>query len=278
MTTKDKQQTGQSEMENQTSGQASRDNKASGQSAGQGRQQSSEMSQNRGSGQQGGTSAQQGGISSQQGFGQNYQPANQGNAWQRSSGSAVAPRRGSSNVSPFRDYGSGPFSTMRRISDEMDRLFESFGFGPSFFPSEFGTQSGYGEAQGTQALWAPHVDVVERDGKVLISADLPGVKKEDVKVEINQDSVTIQGQRHQENTSSDRGYFQSERSYGSFYRTIPLPEGANTDNASATFRDGVLQIEVQAPTQQSRGRTLEIKGDNSGSAGGSSGGGGQQQR
>jgi HSP20 family protein len=168
---------------------------------------------------------------------------------------------------------------MRRISDEMDRLFESFGLGRSFFPSEFsGAQSAYGDQQAASALWAPHVDVVEREGKLLISADLPGVKKEDVKVEINQDSVTIQGQRHQERTSSDRGYFQSERSYGSFYRLIPLPEGANTENATATFRDGVLQIEVQAPSQQSRGRTLEIKGDATSGGTGSTSSGGQQQR
>jgi len=119
------------------------------------------------------------------------------------------------------------------------------------------------------------VDVVERDGKLLISADLPGVKKEDVKVEINQDSVTLQGQRHQEKTSGERGYYQSERSYGSFYRTILLPEGVNTEKASATFRDGVLQIELPAPSQQSRGRTLEIKGDTTGSTGD---GGHQQQR
>ena len=118
--------------------------------------------------------------------------------------------------------------------------------------------------------------LVERDGKLLISADLPGVKKEDVKVEINQDLVTIQGQRHEERTSSDRGYYQSERSYGSFYRSIPLPEGANTESASATFRDGVLQIEVQAPSQQARGRTLEIK--DAGTTGGSKNGGQQQQR
>jgi HSP20 family protein len=168
---------------------------------------------------------------------------------------------------------------MRRISDEMDRLFDSFGFGRSFFPSEFGqgAQARYADL-GATALWAPHVDVVERDGKLLISADLPGVKKEDVKVEINPDSVTLQGQRHQEKSSSDRGYYQSERSYGSFYRTIPLPEGVNTENASATFRDGVLQIEVPAPSQQSRGRTLEIKGDTTGTAGSTDDGGHQQQR
>jgi HSP20 family protein len=88
--------------------------------------------------------------------------------------------------------------------------------------------------------------------------------------------VTLQGQRHQEKSSSDRGYYQSERSYGSFYRTIPLPEGVNTEKASATFRDGVLQIEVPAPSQQSRGRTLEIKGDTTGA--GSTGDGGHQQQ
>ena len=169
---------------------------------------------------------------------------------------------------------------MRRITEEMDRLFDSFGLGRRFFPAEFGqgAQFGYGDRQGAAALWAPHVDVVERDGKLLISADLPGVKKEDVKVEINQDSVTIQGQRHQERTSSDRGYYQSERSYGSFYRSIPVPEGANTESASATFRDGVLQIEVQAPSQQARGRTLEIKDAGSATAAGSKNGGQQQQR
>jgi HSP20 family protein len=243
----------------------SKDSQTTGQSSGQGKQQSSEIAQDR-------ISTQQGGGSAQQASGQNYH---------RSPESALASRRGSSALSPYGGYGSGPFSTMRRITEDIDRLFDSFGFGRSFFPSEFGqgAQSGYNDPQGTFALWAPHVDVVERDGKLLISADLPGVRKEDVKVEINQDSVTLQGQRHQERTSSDRGYYQSERSYGSFYRTILLPEGVNTESASATFRDGVLQIEVQAPSQQGRGRTLEIKdaGPSSATGAGSKSGGQQQQ-
>ena len=111
-----------------------------------------------------------------------------------------------------------------------------------------------------------HIEVHQRDGKFLISADLPGVKKEDVNVEITQDAVTIQGQRKQEKTSSEGGFYRSERSYGSFYRTIPLPEGTDIENASATFRDGVLQIELQAPKQQMRGRTLEIKSADASSA------------
>jgi HSP20 family protein len=248
----------------------SKDSQVTGQSSGQGKQQSSEMAQDR-------ISTQQGGRSAQQGSSQNYQPGSHG--WQRSSDSTLATRRGSSALFPYGGYGSGPFSTMRRITEEMDRLFDSFGFGRSFFPSEFGqgAQFGYGDPQGIAARWTPRVDIVERDEKLLISADLPGVKKEDVKVEINQDSVTIQGQRHQERTSSDRGYYQSERSYGSFYRSIPLPEGADPESAFATFRDGVLQIELQAPSEQARGRTLEIK-DASGTTAGSESGGKQQQR
>ena len=241
-------------MSKDTSGQSS----AQGAQGAQGKQQSSEMSQGR-------TSAQQGG--------QTYQPP-QGSRWPQSPGDAAG-RRAAVRYGP---YGGGPFSTMRRISDEMDRLFDSFGFGRGFFPAEL--RQDRGDVQSSSMLWTPHIDVVERDGKLLISADLPGVKKDDVKVEINQDSVTIQGQRHQEKSSSDRGYYQSERSYGSFYRTIPLPEGANTESASATFRDGVLQIEIAAPSQPARGRTLEIKDADPGAARASGSGtqGNQQQR
>lgn len=230
----------------------------SGQSSTQGKQQSSEMSQGR-------TSAQQGS--------QTYQPTTQGSRWSQTPAD-VSGRRSAARYGP---YGGGPFSTMRRISDEMDRLFDSFGFGGGWFPSELGHG---GDFQSTAMHWAPHVDVVERDGKLLISADLPGVKKDDVKVDINQDLVTIQGQRHQEKSSNERGYYQSERSYGSFYRTIQLPEGANTESASATFRDGVLQIEIAAPTQQARGRSLEIRDGEPamGTTSGSGTSGTQQQR
>jgi len=218
-----------------------------------GRQQASEM-------------AQDASPSSQQGS--NQRTAGQQSGWQSpdknesSTGNAVQQRRGTS-LFPSSYYGSlggGPLSMMRRISEDMDRLFDSFGFGRGLLqnPSGQSTLSGYG-GEGTSSLWAPHIEVSERDGKFLVSADLPGVKKEDVKVEITQDAVTIQGQRKQEKTSSEGGFYRSERSYGSFYRTIPLPEGANTDNASATFRDGVLQIEIDAPQQKSSGRTLEIK-------------------
>jgi len=212
-----------------------------------GRQQTSEMAQS------GSTSAQQGA---------NPRAAGQQTGWQapdkneQSTGAALQQRRGSQLPSSY--YG-GPFSVMRRISEDMDRLFDAFGFGRGLFPALGESSSGGYSGQGASSLWAPHIEVSERDGKFLVSADLPGVKKEDVSVEITNDAVTIQGQRNQEKTSSEGGFYRSERSYGSFYRTIPLPEGANSDNASATFRDGVLQIEIDAPQKKPSGRTLEIK-------------------
>ena len=89
-------------------------------------------------------------------------------------------------------------------------------------------------------------------------------------IQVDPDEVIIQGQRNDERSTSERGYFHSERSYGSFYRTIPLPEGADVDAAKASFKDGVLNVEVPLPQQRARGRTLEISegsSSRSGSAG-----------
>jgi len=151
---------------------------------------------------------------------------------------------------------------MRRISDEMDRLFENFGMGRGLFQSEpdqgrSWDVGGYGA--GAPSMWSPHIEVCERNGKLLIQADLPGMKRDDVHVRVEDDEVIIQGERRQEQAQNESGYYRSERSYGSFYRTIPLPEGTNADSASATFRNGVLEIELDAPRQQQRGRTLEIR-------------------
>lgn len=159
--------------------------------------------------------------------------------------------RGLSVYDPWSSFGGGPFSMMRRISEEMDRLFENFTGGPGV-PSQFGSSGG------AATFWAPHIDVSEREGKLVVSADLPGVKREDLSVEIEPDAVTIQGERRQTSTSQERSAYRSERVYGSFYRQIPLPEGTNTENAQATFRDGVLEIEIEVP-RKAASRRLEIK-------------------
>jgi HSP20 family protein len=203
----------------------------------------------------------------QEGMGRgNYGQGVGTSTWQggRQSGGPLSTRGGSS-LSPYASssgYGSGPFSVMRRISDEMDRLFENFGIGRGLFQSEpdQGRSWDVGSyGAGAPSMWSPHIEVCERNGKLLIQADLPGMKRDDVHVRVEDDEVIIQGERRQEHAQNESGYYRSERSYGSFYRTIPLPEGTNAESANATFRDGVLEIELDAPRQQQRGRTLEIR-------------------
>jgi len=205
------------------------------------------------------------------GGGQGSNAAQGTSTWQggrtgQGQGGALARRGGWGSMSPYGSeyesgYGSGPFSIMRRISDEMDRFFENFGMGRSLMS---GGESGQWGEQGhggrnLPSMWSPHVEVSERDGKLLVQADLPGMKREDIDVQIEQDAIVIRGERKAHQTSNQGGYYRSERSYGSFYRTIPLPEGTNADSAQASFRDGVLEIELDAPREQQRGRRLEIR-------------------
>lgn len=114
-------------------------------------------------------------------------------------------------------------------------------------------------AQGSSALWSPQVESFQRGDQFVIRADLPGLKKEDVDIELTDDSVVIQGERREEHQEDREGYYRSERSYGSFYRVIPLPEGAISESAKASFNHGVLEVTVQAPPREvSRRRRVEI--------------------
>lgn len=131
---------------------------------------------------------------------------------------------------------------MRRMTEEMDRAFEEF-FGRSF-PSEL---TEWNQPSG----WWPAIEVGRRDGEVVIRADLPGVRSEDVTLEVDVSTLVLRGERRHEQESHDGGIQRSERSYGSFYCTIPLPEGADVDKAKAEFRNGVLEIRVPAPERGS---------------------------
>jgi len=109
-------------------------------------------------------------------------------------------------------------------------------------------------------FWAPQIEVSQQNNELVVRADLPGMKREDISVDIRENELTISGERRQEQENNAGGYYQSERSYGSFYRVIPLPEGAMADQANATFKNGVLEVRMPAPPEQvTRGRKLEIK-------------------
>jgi HSP20 family protein len=110
-----------------------------------------------------------------------------------------------------------------------------------------------------EAGWFPDLEVLELDGTLKVRLDLPGMKREDIKLAITEAALTIEGERRQQEEKTENGYVRSERSYGRFFRSVPLPEGARTETAKATFADGVLEIvmAVAAP-QPAASRTLDI--------------------
>lgn len=145
-----------------------------------------------------------------------------------------------------------PFSLMRRMMGDFDRMFEELGFGA-------GRGELPGEGLGGGALWSPQVDVLEREGKLVVRADLPGLKKEDLRVEMTEDALVIEGERRREETEERAGFYRAERSYGSFRRMIPLPEGVSAEQADARFEDGVLEISLPLPKERARGKKIEIR-------------------
>jgi len=139
---------------------------------------------------------------------------------------------------------------MRRFADEMDRMFEGLGF-PS--THHFGP-SGWGEQQ----RFSPVLDILERDGKLVIRADLPGLSKDNVNVDVSEHSVTIEGERKCEHEDNKEGVYTCERSYGHFHREIPLPEGVKTETAKANFKNGILEVTFDAPDASKNRRRIQI--------------------
>jgi HSP20 family protein len=148
-----------------------------------------------------------------------------------------------------------PINVVRKFSEEMDRLFEDFGGRGWLTPM-------LDKAQLPQGPWSPQVEIFEQGNDLVLRVDLPGLTKDDVNVEIANGGITIEGERHNEHEEKGEGYFRSERSYGKFYRRIPMPEGVKAENANANFSNGVLEITLPAVKQEERkSRRLEIRGD-----------------
>jgi len=169
----------------------------------------------------------------------------------REENQAIEPRR-QGQVSRMDAWPSfSPFGTMRRLFDDMNRMFEGFGF-PT--PERFNPWT-------TSEAFSPHMDVFERNGKFVISADLPGLDKDDVKVEVTEDGVIIEGERKYEHEEREEGVYRSERGYGQFRRQIPLPQGVKTDTATANFKNGVLEITIEAPQLAKNRRRIQIQGE-----------------
>jgi HSP20 family protein len=166
-------------------------------------------------------------------------------------GTQVAQRRGFEPLflSPG-EFFNNPFSAMRRMHEEMDRIFGE----------ALGNRSGASGFGGGLSSWSPAVEVSERDNQMIVCAELPGLKPEDVKVEVTDDALVIQGERKYEHEDKTGGRYHSERQYGHFYRAIPLPEGASAEQAKADFKNGELQVTVPVHRPENKRRQIPIGG------------------
>ena len=173
-------------------------------------------------------------------------------------------------MAPVAGYGvaGSPFSLMRRMAEDMDRIFEDFGFGPSLgiapllSPSLLSSSQaqGRGTASTQRGMWAPQLETFRQGDKLVVRADLPGLRKEDVNVEVDDGILTISGHRAEQQVEDRDDYYRSERSYGQFSRALPLPEGVTGDACEATFENGVLEVTLPLPKQQERkARKIDVK-------------------
>ena len=173
---------------------------------------------------------------------------------------------------PYAGYAS-PFTAMRRMMEDMDRLFENVGFsgltdsdpllgltlGSGLRPATGESYAGSGAALARTPAWTPTLELFERDNTLVIRADLPGTKKDDISLDVNDGILTISGERKNELEDKREGFYRSERSYGRFSRSLALPEGVDGEQAKASFSDGVLEVTLPLPRREEKRRRIEIR-------------------
>jgi HSP20 family protein len=142
---------------------------------------------------------------------------------------------------------------------EMEEFFNRFGrtVGPGRPPALQGERS---QEIMTRADWAPAVDISETDGEYLIKVELPEIRKEDVKVAINQGVLTIQGERKVEREEKNKKYHRVERAYGVFARSFTLPEDVDEDSIRARYKDGMLYLHL-SKSEAAKPKAIEVKID-----------------
>ena len=147
---------------------------------------------------------------------------------------------------------SDPLALMRRMSEDIDRVVERIVGGVSAGAQ---AQQSVAPAPG----WTPAVEVAQRDGHFIVCAELAGVRREDVTVEVSGGRLTIEGDRRQEPPHGPQEVRRSERAYGHFYREFSLPPGAQADAASASLQDGMLEVTVPMTNGARHGRRIDIR-------------------
>jgi HSP20 family protein len=155
-------------------------------------------------------------------------------------------------LSPFELLRANPFHLMRRMSEEMDRVFQEVGL----------------NREGSDAnRWSPVIEVTNRDGKYVVHAELAGLSPDDVRVEVADGALVIEGERKITHETNDKGVQRTEREYGRFYRSIPLPDGADLGHVTAKFQNGMLEVTIPIPEQKDERRPIPIEGQTQTQAG-----------
>ena len=132
------------------------------------------------------------------------------------------------------------------LSREMNRLFDSFLRGE---PTDEGLATSY---------WTPAVDILEQDDAYTLEAELPGLKKDDVKISVQNNVLTLRGEKTDERRESKKGYLRMETNFGSFTRSFTLPTTINSSKIEAEFKDGILKIHIPK-AEEAKPKTIEVK-------------------
>lgn len=107
--------------------------------------------------------------------------------------------------------------------------------------------------------WSPSVDLVKKEGELVLRADLPGIRPEEVKIEVEGDVLTVSGEHREEKEEKEEHYVRRERRYGSFSRSMVLPKGVKADDVEARSEDGVLEVRIPLPQEEEEKQTIEVK-------------------
>ena len=132
-----------------------------------------------------------------------------------------------------------PFSDFAELRHRLDQVFRDLG-------------------DGGQRGWVPSVDLVKEEDRMVLRADLPGIKPDEVKIEVEDDVLTVSGEHREEKEEKKEKYVRRERRYGSFSRSLTLPEGVKADDIDATTEDGVLEVAIPLPKSEKK-QPVEIK-------------------
>lgn len=139
-----------------------------------------------------------------------------------------------------------PFREFAALQNEMSRLVNNW-------------PGGEGDGSGVSRSWVPSVDVWETDSDVVYAFDLPGIPEDKISVEVEEGALTVTGERERTQEAEDDRFYRYERRFGSFARTIGLPQGVKDDDIKADYRDGVLEVRVAKP-EQPKPRRIQVGG------------------